>query len=169
MQKKKDYERAEAEVTALAKVEDEEEENDKPIPDSVDYIPCTIDKKQQVCEYLSLFPTSSTHINTGSPNPMDQQQNIPVSVISTSSPAVPSNHNIVSSNLMDQQQNILLSVFSTISPVLPSHSSVDSGCTKNSWSKHIDAQTSSHTLFSVECTINDADILHATLFSSRPA
>ena len=115
MQKKKDYERAEAEVAALAKVEDEEEKNEKHIPDSLDSVPCTIDKEQQVRQYLSSIPTSSIHINTGSPNPMDQQQNIPVSVISTSSPAMP----LVSSNLMDQQQNIPVSVISTSSPAMP--------------------------------------------------
>ena len=150
MQKKKDYERAEAEVAALAKVEDEEEKNEKHIPDSLDSIPCTIDKEQQVRQYLSSIPTSSIHINTGSPNPMDQQQNIPVSVISTSSPAMPLvssnlmdqqqnipvsvistsspamplNQDIVSSNIMDQQQNIPVSVFSNVPPVLPSHSTV---------------------------------------------
>jgi len=74
VQKKKDYERAEAEAASLAKIE-EEENDEKPMPDCLNDIPCEIDKEDHVRRYLTALPTTTVHTNATSINSMDHQQN----------------------------------------------------------------------------------------------
>ena len=83
MQIKEDYERAEAEAAALAKVEEEEGEDQKPLRDCLGDIPCETDKEDHVRQYLAVRPTTSAYTSTTSSNPVDHQQNTPVTVVST--------------------------------------------------------------------------------------
>ena len=96
MQRKKDYERAEAEAAALAKVEEEEEQDQKPLPDYLGDILCETDKEDHVREYLAALPTTSAYTSTTSSNPVDYQQNTPVTVVSTTPLTVPPNNSTAS-------------------------------------------------------------------------
>ena len=80
--KKKDYERAEAEAAALAKIE-EEENDEKTMADCLDDIPCEIDKEDRVRQYVSALPTTTADTNATSINSMDHKQNTSVTVVST--------------------------------------------------------------------------------------
>ena len=82
MQKKKDCKRAEAEAAALAKIE-EEENDEKTMPDCLDDIPCEIDKEDGARQYVSALPTTTADTNATSINSMDHQQNTSVTVVST--------------------------------------------------------------------------------------
>ena len=96
MQRNKDYERAEAEAAALAKVEEEEEEDKKPMPDCLDDIPCKTDKEDRLRQYLAALPTTTPYTSATSTNPVDHQQNTPVTVVSTTPLTVPPNHSTAS-------------------------------------------------------------------------
>ena len=69
MQRKKDYERAEAEAAALIKVE----EDQKSIPDCLGDIPCETDKEDHVRNYLAALPATSAYTSATSNNPVDHQ------------------------------------------------------------------------------------------------
>ena len=90
MQKRKDYESAEAEAAALAKVE-EEEENEKHMPGCLD--DCKIDKEEQIRQYLSVLPTTSTQATVTLTNSINQQQNTPATV--TNTVTIPAAHEAV--------------------------------------------------------------------------
>ena len=96
MQRRKDYERAEAEAAALAKVEEEEEEDQKSIPDCLGDIPCETDKEDHVRNYLAALPATSAYTSATSNNPVDHQQNTPVTVVSTSPLSAPPNNSTTS-------------------------------------------------------------------------
>ena len=96
MQRKKDYEPPEAKAAALAKVEEEKEEDQKSIPDCLGDIPCETDMEDHMRQYLAALPTTSADINATSNNPVDQQQNTPVTVVNSTPLSVPPNNSTAS-------------------------------------------------------------------------
>ena len=84
MKKKKDYESAEGEAIALAKIKEEEEDNFP--PDSLDNIPAVIDSDDRVRQYLSTLPINSVHSSTPVSSSAGQT---PVSAANAKSPAAP--------------------------------------------------------------------------------
>ena len=65
-----------------AKIE-EEKNDEKPMSDCLDDIPCEIDKEDHVRRYVTALPTTTAHTNATSINSMDHQQNTSVANVST--------------------------------------------------------------------------------------
>lgn len=82
MQRKKNYERAETEAAALAKVA--EEEKKQFTPDSLDNVPAVVDNEDWVRQYLSTLPVDPVHSIA---NSSADQPNNPASVTTTQIPS----------------------------------------------------------------------------------
>ena len=120
MQRKKDYERAEAEAAALAKIEEEEEEDQKPLGDCLGDIPCETDKEDHVRQYLAALPITSAYTSATSNNPVDHQQNTPVTVVSTTPLTVPPNNSTASTPVAYETPEVRSSVLRpSATPFLP--------------------------------------------------
>ena len=98
------------EAAALSKVEEEEEEDQKPLPDCLGDIPCETDKEDHVRQYLAALSITSAYTSTTSSNPVDHQQNTPVTVVSTTPLTVPPNNSTASTPLAYETPEVRSSV-----------------------------------------------------------